>query len=940
MRNKIVSAAIVLVTIMQMAQAQDNQPLPIDPEIRYGILPNGLTYYVRHNGEPEERASFYIIQNVGALLENESQNGLAHFLEHMAFNGTKNFPGKGIISTLERHGVAFGNNINAYTSHNETVYNISDVPTGNEGLLDTCLLVLNDWSNYLLLTEEEIDAERGVIAEEWRTRRTASFRMMKEYLPVLLRGSMFAERDVIGDIDIIQNFDYQTLRDFYHDWYRTDLQAIAVVGDFDAEKMEKKIIELFSAIPPVENRAERPIFMVPQHEETLFALVTDKEATTHSVDMYIKLPSTPAAEKGTGYLREQYIRSLFNAMAAQRINELVQKGIPPFITGTIRYGGFVRGYDVFSIGASSKENGEEEAFEAIYREAERIRVHGFTGGELERAKADILTEWETYYKERDKIDNDTWIAAMQNHYLTGEPLTSTEFDYEAVKALLPGITVEEVSAKAKEWMTRENRVIIAQGPEAEGLDHITREEAFEIIDRIEGSVPEPYIDEESASELVSETLEGSPVTSTRELEPFDAVEWTLGNGVKVVFKKVDYEKDDVSLAAYSFGGVSLVDDELIPEAGMIAALAGSYGAGDFSNIALQKMLSGKKASASVSLAEVTENINGSSTPADFETMLQLLYLKFEKPRFDEEAHNAMMSRYNALMGAMNNNPQKVMQDSVTLILSDYHPRARILNSEFLNDIEFDKIEMLYRERISDADDFTFFIAGNIEEEVVKPLVEKYIGSLTSKAGSEKFTDHGINQPEGVITREIEMSLSVPKSTVLINYSAETQFNPMNRQTLRVLNGILDMVFTETIREEEGGTYGVSSSVSLQQYPSSRATATIMFDCDPARAAELKGVVYRELDRLMTDGPSREHFSKAVSNVLKNREESKNHNSYWLTTMYTYYFSGINYDDPANFEDILKSLTPDDIRRAAEKIFKKGDRADLVFKPSTGNQQNN
>lgn len=940
MRNKILSAAIVLVTFMQLAQGQQNQPLPIDPEVRYGRLPNGLTYYVRHNGEPEKRASFYIIQNVGALLENENQNGLAHFLEHMAFNGTKNFPGKGIISTLEKHGVAFGNNINAYTSHNETVYNISDVPTENEGLLDTCLLVLNDWSNYLLLTEEEIDAERGVIAEEWRTRRTASFRMMKEYLPVLLRGSMFAERDVIGDIDIIQNFDYQTLRDFYHDWYRTDLQAIAVVGDFDAEKMEKKIIELFSAIPPVENRAERPFFEVPEHEETLFALVTDKEATTHSVDMYIKLPSTPAAEKGTGYLREQYIRSLFNAMAAQRINELVQKGVPPFITGTVRYGGFVRGYDVFSIGASSKENGEEEAFEAIYREAERIRVHGFTEGELERAKADILTEWETYYKERDKIDNDTWISAMQDHYLTGEPLTSTEFDYEAVKALLPGITVEEVSAKAKEWMTRENRVIIAQGPEAEGLDHITREEAFEIIDRIESSVPEPYIDEESASELVSETLEGSPVTSTRKLEPFEAVEWTLGNGVKVVFKKVDYEKDDVSLAAYSFGGVSLVDDELIPEAGMIAALAGSYGAGDFNNIALQKMLSGKKASASVSLAEVTENINGSSTPADFETMLQLLYLRFEKPRFDEEAHNAMMSRYNALIGAMNNNPQKVMQDSVTLILSDYHPRARILNSEFLNDIEFDKIEKLYRDRISDADDFTFFIAGNIEEEVVKPLVEKYLGSLTSKPGSEKFKDHGVKQPEGVITREIEMSLSVPKSTVLINYSAETEFNPMNRQTLRVLNGILDMVFTETIREEEGGTYGVSSSVALQQYPSARATATIMFDCDPARAAELKGVVYRELDRLMTEGPSQEHFSKAVSNVLKNREESKNHNSYWLTTMYTYYLSGINYNDPANFEDILKSLTPDDIRRAAAGIFEKGDRADLIFKPSTENQQNN
>ena len=933
MRKTIVTAVLLLIAFMQLARGQENQPLPMDPEVRYGKLPNGLTYYVRHNGEPENRASFYIIQNVGALLENDQQNGLAHFLEHMAFNGTEHFPEKGIISTLERHGVAFGYNINAYTSYNETVYNISDVPADNEGLLDTCLLILNDWSDYLLLTEEEIEAERGVIIEEWRTRRNASFRMMKEYMPVLLQGSKFAERDVIGDLDVIKTFDYQTLRDFYHDWYRTDLQAIAVVGDFDAEKMEQKIIDLFSSIPAVEERIERPFFEIPPHDETLFVLVTDKEATQHSIDMYIKHNAIPTEEKGISYLREQHIRSLFNAMASQRINELVQKGVPPFVTGSINYSSFLRGYDVFSIGASSKANGEEEAFEAIYTETERIRRHGFTEGELNRAKANIITQWETFYKERDKIDNDTYISAMKEHYLLGEPLTSIEFDYEAVKALLPGITVEEVSSKGREWMRPGNRVIIVQGPEAEGLDHLTEDEALSIISRVEQSEISPYVDEEALSDLVSDELEGSPVTSEKRLELFDAVEWTLGNGVKVIFRKADYEKDEVSLAAYSFGGSSLVSDDLIPEVSMLPALAGSYGAGEFDNIALQKMLSGKKATASVSVGEVTENISGSSTPADFETMLQLLYLRFENPRFDEEAHNALMSRYNALIATLNNNPQKVIQDSLSLILTGYHPRTRVLDLQFLNEIEFSNIEKIYRERISDADDFTFFIVGNIDEEIARPMVEKYIGSLTSRPGSEEFIDHGIRQPEGIISREIEMTLAVPKSTVIINYSAEAGFNPVNRQTLRVLNGILDMIFTETIREEEGGTYGVSSSVSLQQYPSARAITTIMFDCDPERANELKGVVYRELDKLMTEGPSQEHFSKAVSNVLKNREESKNHNSYWLNSIYTYYFSGINYNDPANYEDILNALSPSDIKSAAVRIMGNADRTGLIFKPA-------
>jgi zinc protease len=912
--------------------SQENSSVPTNPEIKFGKLENGMTYYIKSNSEPEKRASFYIIQNVGALLENSDQNGLAHFLEHMAFNGTKHFPDKGIINFLEKHGVAFGYNINAYTSFNETVYNLSDVPVEKPGLVDSCLLVLNDWSNYLLLTGDEIEAERGVITEEWRTRRNADFRMMKKYMPVLLKDSKFAERDIIGDLDIIKTFDHHTIRDFYHDWYRTDLQAIAIVGDFDAAEMENKVKELFSQIPSVSDPKPRPFFDVPEHAETLYALVTDSEASQNSVDMYIKVKSFDPEQKGTSYLREQYIRTLFNSMASKRVGELLQKGVPPFVTGTIRYGGFVRGYDVFSIAASSKANEEQKAFKAIYTEAERIRRFGFTQGELDRAKTTMLTNWENYYNERDKIDNDSYISSIQEHFLNNEPIPSVEYEYDMVKKMVPGITLQEVSARAGEWMTEKNRVIIVTGPEEEGITHMTEEESITIIKEITTSDLEPYIDEAAGSDLIGKSLNGSTISTTVKLDQFDAVEWTLANGVRVIFKKADFEKDNVSLSAFSPGGASLVSDDLVPEVSMLPTFTAIYGAGEFDNITLQKMLTGKKASLSISVGEVTENITGSSTPKDFETMMQLLYLRFENPRFDEESHNALMERYKAFLSSMNNNPQKVMQDSVSLILSDYHPRSRVLDQSFLEDIEYKNIETLYRDRIADADDFTFIIVGNIEEEIVKPLVEKYIGSLTSTRNNEKWVDHHVNQPEGTIKRVVPLTLTDPKSTVFINYSTKMPYNPYNRQAIRVLNGILDMIYVETIREEEGGTYGVSTSISLQQFPAQKANATIMFDCDPVRAEELKAKVYSEIEKIMISGPTKEHLDKAVNNVLKNREESMTHNSYWSSTLYSWYFSGIDYNNPENYEKILQSLTPEDIKELAKKLFENADLADILFVP--------
>ncbi|MDO8928616.1 MAG: pitrilysin family protein, partial [Bacteroidota bacterium] len=501
--------ALVQFSGMAFSQGILNQPVPVDPAARIGRLENGLTYYIRHNEEPKERASFYIIQNVGALLENDDQNGLAHFLEHMAFNGTKHFPGKGIINTLEKHGVQFGRNINAYTSFGETVYNLSDIPVKHEGLIDTCLLVLNDWSDFLLLTDEEIDAERGVISEEWRTRRTAGFRMQRQWLPVLLNGSKYVNRDVIGDLDVIKNFKYETLRNFYHDWYRTDLQAIAIVGDIDVDAVEQKVKTLFSKIKAVENPLKREFYDVPEHKEPLYALVTDKEASNYSVSLYIKHKAPTASEKNLGYLREKTIQSLFGMMTRDRINELLQKGVPPFVTGSIGYSGLVEGYEMLVISASAKPDQGDLAFKSIYTEAQRIYQHGFTSAELDRAKTNLLTSYESRYKQRDKINNDEFASDFKSHYIEGEPLTSIDFDWEFVQNILPTISVDDLSNRAKKWMTPENRVIVVMGPDKPEATHLSKDQALSIISELENGKVEPYTEEEVSTNLISKELKGS-----------------------------------------------------------------------------------------------------------------------------------------------------------------------------------------------------------------------------------------------------------------------------------------------------------------------------------------------------------------------------------------------------------------------------------------------
>ena len=923
----------LLISNTSNAQYDLNAPVPIDPEIRTGVLVNGLTYYIRHNQEPKERASFYIIQNVGAILEDDSQDGLAHFLEHMAFNGTKHFPGKEVISSLEKHGIAFGRNINAYTTQDETVYNISNVPVGPEGLMDTCLLILHDWSNFLLLEEEEIDSERGVISEEWRTRRDANFRTRSKTMPALLNNSKYAERDVIGELPVIQGFEYDELRRFYHDWYRTDLQAIAVVGDFDAAEMEQKVIELFSKIPAVDNPKERYEVSIEPKAETTFALALDRENPQSSVAMYVRHEATPSADKNHNTLKTNYMRSLIRIMIGTRISELLQKGNPPFINGSVRFSDYPRTASLMSLSTTAKENEEAIAFEAILTEVERVKRFGFTEGELGRAKTSVLLSYENYYKQRDKISHDSYCKEIARLYLENDPMPGIEYEFEFVKEIIPSITNEELSAYFISQYTDENRVVIVSGPEKDGVKHLTEEEAFAIIEKVENDNEiTAYIDEVVSSSLVESLPVEAKVVSEKMLADLGAVEWTLSNNTKVVYRYANYNKTQVALSSYSKGGSSLYGVSDLPTVNMTADFASAFGVGNYDVISLQKALTGKSVNVNMGISGLSESIAGTCRTEDFETMMQLAYLHFEQPRFDEEAYNALMARYKAFVSNMGNDPKKIMSDSLSAIRSNYHERNLVFDAEYLEKVSFERMKEVYLERFSNASDFTFFIVGDIEEETAKELVTKYLGAISSSNEQENWVDNKVNGPKGITKKTIPLKMSEPKATVQIFYNNKLAYTPENRIGLSYISAILRLRYTESIREKEGGTYGVGVKASMSKNPKSKGNITIQFDCDPDRADDLIPLVYAEIDKMLEVGSSSEDIEKTRRNILKSRAESKEKNSYWMNNIRGYYINGTNMALPENYEDVVESMSAKDIKKLAKKFFKKADQIEVVFVP--------
>ena len=916
------------------AQVDWNRQLETDPAVVKGMLPNGITYYLRHNEEPKDRASFYIVRNAGALLEEDNQNGLAHFLEHMAFQGTKNFPGKGIIESLEKNGVSFGSNINAYTGHNETVYNISNVPVARESLLDTCLLVLHDWSYYLTLAEDEIDGERGVISEEWRTRRNSDFRIKGQIDPVLFKDSKYAVRDVIGSLDVIKNHTPRELRDFYHKWYRTDLEAVIVVGDFDMEKMESKVKQMFNSIPAVEHPAKRPFFAIPAHDDIRYVEATDPEAKGSTLTMYLVKEQPSAEEKQTaGYVRKEVMKQLFNLMASNRLRELTEDGGMSFLGATIGYGALVRGYDVYTVTATARGDNEAGAWEAILAENERICRYGFTADELERAKLTVASSLNQMGTRLDKLSNDLYAADMKNNFLEQTPMLAfTEYATTADQ-VLQTVTPNDIKAMVEAWNNGKNCTLAVTGET--GKKHLTRDEMTAIMARVKTMQLEPYKDRLLDADLMDGVeLKGGRIVSEKRIGKFDAVEWTLDNGVRVVFRTVSETTDAVNLMAYSEGGYSLYDDaRMIPPAESLSNMANVFGVNRFSGTDLQRVLTGKTVSSGIVVNELQESVIGASLTADMETLFQLTYLRFAHPRFDERLLPVIIANNKEAVRQMAADPMRIMQDSTKLIRADYNPRGGLRNEAYLDAITMERLKQIHRERFGNAADFTFFIVGDVDEAAVRPLVERYLGSLPATgAAREHWVDRGVRPPKGRIEKRIGLALEVPKTTVVVNFEKEMKFTFERALCHQALCNILTARCMENIREKEGGTYGVSVNGLAQQMPCAAYKMNAQFSCDPERADRLKAQVYAEIDRVVNHGVSADELEKVVSAIRKQREEQPRSNVYWINVLRTYYYEHTDLTDPATFDDILDGLSPKDIRKYAREYFKHADVVDFMFTP--------
>ncbi len=934
--SKICLGSALLLTSTSMLTAQKapalNGKIPMDPNVRTGKLANGLTYYVRHNEEPKDRASFYIVQNVGAILENDNQNGLAHFLEHMAFNGTKNFPGKGVLNYLEKYGVAFGRNINAYTNVDETVYNLSNVPTTNANLLDSALLVLHDWSNYLSLEGEEIDNERGVIHEEWRTRRSGGMRVYLEKNKVIYQGSKYAKRDVIGDLDVIDNFDHKVIRDFYHDWYRTDLQAIVVVGDIDAEKFEAKIKEMFAHIPAIKNPKERVYFDVPGNKEPIVGVVTDPEESRISFDVFYKHKATPFAEKNMNYYRNDLIASLYSSMLSNRYQELLQKGDAPFVFGYGQYYNKARKLDVFHNGASLKEDNILGGIEVLLSETERAHRYGFASSELERAKTAMLSRMEKLYNERNKQNSDRLASAYKRNYLTNEPTPGLAFEFDAMKKLFPGITVEELNAHTKAWITKENMIITLSAPEKEDLKLPSKEDLLAVVAKVKQKELKPYVDEVITEPLIAELPKAGKIVKESKLDIYGATEWTLSNGAKVIVKTTDYKENQILFQAFSKGGQSLYDVKDLPSVELTASFAPFFGLGNFDQTSLKKLLTGKEVRISPYIGELTEGLSGNSSVKDFETMLQLAHMYFEKPRFDKEAFTALKGRYRALVANMGADVNKAFRDSVSLTTTDHNARTILFDSKMIDQLDFETMKRVYKDRIADASDFTFVFVGNIDAEKARPMIETYLGSIKDIDRKENWKDNGVGYPEKDTYNHFDREMETPKTTIHINFHGDIKYSKENSIMMDMVAELLDKRYTDVIREQEGGSYGVSVWANVDKFPKEEYSLSVRFDTDPAKADKLKGIVYSEIQELFAKGVKTDDLNEAKKNFIKERQENLRKNTYWVNKINQHYVYNKTMMKPAAFDNYINSITEKKVEKFAKKYFAKPAKLEVVMSP--------
>ncbi|MDR1782859.1 MAG: insulinase family protein [Dysgonamonadaceae bacterium] len=912
-------------------QIPQMQPLPIDPKIKYGKLENGLTYYIRHNELPKERADFYIAQKVGSILEEDYQNGLAHFLEHMCFNGTKHFPGNNVIKYCESIGVKFGNNLNAYTSYDETVYNISNVPTTRGGIIDSCLLILHDWSHDLLLEDEEIDKERGVIREEMRSYHNASNRMRENILKQIMPENQYAKRNVIGTEDIILNFKPDVLREYYHKWYRPDLQAIIVVGDVDPAEIESKLKATFADIPAPVNPAERVYYAIEDNKEPQVGIAKDKEATSTLLTIAYKHKGLSDEEKSTiiGLLQNFFNRAIAG-MSSARIEEITQQANPPFMTAAIRNGSFqyTRTEDALQGMVLISGNEFEKGMKAMVHELQRIDKYGFTASEFDRAKADYVTAFENAAKEVDKRQNGNYANDYASHFTDGGYIPGIEMEFEIIKGVTSQIPVESLNQFVKEMITDTNIVITLTAPDKEGVVVPTKEELLKWYNEARRDEVAAYEDKVSNEPLIAELPKAGKIVSEKKDAIFDATVYTLSNGAKVIVKPTTLKDDQILLSAFSPGGSSLFADSERANANLYSALADLGGLSNFSATDLTKVLAGKKASSDITLSLQYEGISGSSNVRDFETMLQLVYLNFTAARNDEEAALSMIGRLKTSLENQELNPMITLNDSALYIIYADKERHKRVKAADLDKVDYKRIMDFRKDRYADAGDFTFIFVGNIDIEKAKPLFEQYLASLPSTGRKETFRKVNEDYSKGVHSKEFTKKMENPQGVVFDFYWTTFDYTLKDNLEISFLSQILTTIFLEEIREKESGVYSIQASASMDDYPKGQTGLQIVFSTKPGEEVRLNEIAIKEFTKIAENGPAEEYFSKAKEYILKSRKDREQENGFWTSVINAYYKTG--YNSYTDYEKTVNSITPADIQKKAAALLKSGNFSKVIM----------
>ena len=890
--------------------------LPRDPHVIVGTLPNGLRYYIRRNAKPEKRAELRLVVNAGSVLEDDDQRGLAHFLEHMAFNGTARFPKNQLVSYLESVGMRFGPDINASTSFDETIYELQ-IPTDSASIEGKAFDILEDWARGMSLDTAEITKERGVVIEEWRLGRGADARMTDKQFPILLKGSRYAERLPIGDKKTLETFDPAAVSRFYADWYRPDLMAIVAVGDFDPAQIEALIKSHLSDVPAKPNERPRPKYGVPDQDSTLVAIATDKEAEYTTTSVYFKMPRRTSTTVG-GY-RQDLTEALFSQMLNDRLDEIRQKPDAPFIGAGGGKSTFLGDRDAFTLTAFVPDGGVLRGLDAVLAEAVRVQKHGFTATELARAKQNLLRSYERGYAERDKRQSAALVGELVRNFLDGEAIPGIEYEYPLAQRLVPGITLADVNRLAGEWLSDRNRVIAVNAPEKPGVTVPSPAELLAVFDAVTRRDLAAYDDGNASRPLVSRAPKAATIVTTTKVPEVGVTNWTLSNGVRVILKPTDFKADEVLILGTSPGGASLLSPTQFARAREATTLVTEGGVGAFNQIDLQKALAGKAASASPGIGELTEQMFGRGSPKDIETVFQLMYLYFTAPRADSTAVVALKQRFRAAIANRGASPEQVFDDTLSVTLSSHHPRTTPVSVATVDSLDLGASLRFYRDRFADASDFTFVIVGNFTVDSIKPLVLTWLGGLPSTGRKETWKDIGLRTPAGVVTREVKRGTE-PKARTVIVFNGPFEWTRENRYALASLAEVLRMRYRDVLREELGGTYDVSVSQSSERDPHPEFQFSIDFGSAPERVDTLRAAVFRELERIKRDGPTAEEIEKVREIQRRSEETEMRQNGFWLNAL----AAGARYgQDPRLIlkrSELRATLTPALVRDIARRYL--------------------